>query len=55
MHVELDPRVICNMVELQLTQCQHLQPLLDEALAFMKDQGWECDIYHVFHKANRCH
>lgn len=42
------------MVMLCRAQCQHMRPLLDEALVLLVSSDWSCHIRHVYRKANRC-
>lgn len=52
--VELDSRVVVNMVQAWRAHCSHLQPLLDEALELMSSASWSCSISHVLREANSC-
>lgn len=52
--VELDSRVVVNMVQTRRTHCLHLQLLLEEAVDLVYHSDWECAVSHVFREANSC-
>lgn len=54
MLVEVDSKVVVNMIKSRSTQQAHLQPLLTEALALLDDAHWTCSVSHIFREANFC-
>lgn len=52
--VELDSKVVVNMIGQRQTHCSHLRPLLSEVLALLDAEDWSYLINHVFHEANFC-
>lgn len=54
LRIEMDSRVVVNMIILRRSQCLMFQPLLEEALDLVDDARWVCSIHHIYREANYC-
>lgn len=52
--VEVDSKIVTALLFARSTHCAHLQPVLEEALALIHDQQWNCSVHHIFREANQC-